>query len=91
MQGLNSHEKMGTALAIGQTPQLVGQLFCEGFDGGLGSVISGVAGRRGDPLFRAGVDDHRGVLLMGPAVRCGADINLLMIMDNIQKRESSLT
>lgn len=44
----------------------MGQLFSQGLDGRFRSVVGGVARRARDSLFRTGVDDDRGVLLVGP-------------------------
>jgi len=41
----------------------VGELFCQRTDAGLGDCVSGIAGRVGDALFGAGVDDGATVIL----------------------------
>src|SRR3981189_3865658 len=45
-------------LASRRVPQFVLQRFGEGFHAGLGDIIGGIAGRGGDALLRAGVDDE---------------------------------
>jgi hypothetical protein len=62
----DSHEKVSATSGISDVAQLVRQLLGQGFDGGLGAVVRGVAWRTGDTLLGTGVDDDRGVFLMGP-------------------------
>lgn len=47
---------MSTTLALRDLPQLVRQLLRQGLDGGLGDVVSGVAGRAGDARVAIGVE-----------------------------------
>jgi len=62
---------MSATLGFSDIPQFVSQLLGQGFDGGFGAIIRGVSGRAGDPLFGTGVDDDRGVFLVGPGIQYG--------------------
>src|SRR5437016_11388951 len=63
------NEQMRSDLAAGRVAQFVLQRFAERLHAGLGDIISGIAGRRGDALFGAGVDDEAGPSVLDHARR----------------------
>ncbi len=53
------HQQIGVDLAVGRVAQRMLQALGEHLQPGLGDVVGGVAGRTGDTLLGAGIDDRR--------------------------------
>ena len=57
---------MSATPSVSDISKFMRQLLGQGFDGSLGAVVRSVPWRTGDALLGTGVDDDRGVFLVGP-------------------------